>query len=339
MARAVPANDSLDLLHADMAAANMAPTWVHVSEFVAPEPCVGYRPWLWRWGNVIPLLERSGDLITPERGAERRSMEHVNPDLKPQYATSHSIATALQLVRAGERAPAHRHAAAAVRFAARSRGGRVYTRVDGETLLMQENDLILTPAWSWHEHANETADDIVWLDALDFPLVNLMQASLFEPGAPQPERAADASRSILRYPWSEKHAHLEQLRSTAGDPYDDLLLPYLGADGGPTLPTMECRAQLLRTGFHGRARRATASTVYFVVVGSGATVINGMRFDWSRGDVFVVPNWRWHEHIAGADDAWLFSVSDAPVMRRLGLYREQAMPGDGRQTATGRFNG
>jgi gentisate 1,2-dioxygenase len=123
MAIATPANDSLDLLHADLAAAHMAPTWVHVSEFVAAEPRVSYRPWLWHWDDVIPLLERAGDLITPDRGAERRSMEHVNPDLRLQFATSHSIATALQLVRAGERAPAHRHAAAAVRFAARSRGG------------------------------------------------------------------------------------------------------------------------------------------------------------------------------------------------------------------------
>jgi gentisate 1,2-dioxygenase len=337
MARATPANDSLDLLHADLAAAYMAPTWVHVSEFVAVEPRVGYRPWLWRWDTVIPLLERAGDLITPERGAERRSMEHVNPDLRPQYATSHSIATALQLVRAGERAPAHRHAAAAVRFAARSRGGQVYTRVDGETLPMQENDLILTPAWSWHEHANETPHDIVWLDALDFPLVNLMQASLFEPGASQAERATGTSRSELRYPWSEMHARLEEFRSTEGDPYDDLLLPYVSADGGPTLPTMSCRAHLLRSGFHGRARRSTASTVYFVIAGGGAMVIEGVRFDWRRGDVFVVPNWRWHEHAAGAEDSWLFSVTDHPVMQRLGLYREQAMHDDGHQVVIGRF--
>jgi len=101
----------LEALHAELAAANMAPTWKYVSEFVSRQPRTSYRPWLWKWHDVIPLLMRAGDLITPERGAERRSMEHVNPDLKPFYTTSHTIATAFQLVRAGESAPAHRHAA------------------------------------------------------------------------------------------------------------------------------------------------------------------------------------------------------------------------------------
>src|SRR5262249_23947214 len=84
-------NDSLELLHTDMARAHMAPTWVHLSEFVAKEPRVSYRPFLWKWRDVVPLLRCAGDLITPERGAERRSMEHVNPDLRPQFSTSHTI--------------------------------------------------------------------------------------------------------------------------------------------------------------------------------------------------------------------------------------------------------
>ena len=194
-----PYHQALEALHQDMAAANMAPTWKYVSDFVAKEPRVGFRPWLWRWDDVLPLLMRAGDLITPERGAERRSMEHVNPDLKSAYSTSHTIATAFQLVRAGEQAPAHRHAAAAIRFAARSQGGSVYTRVQGERLLMSEFDLLLTPAGTWHEHANETEHDIVWLDALDFPLVNLLQASVFEPGdgATSAHKPDDFSRQHL----------------------------------------------------------------------------------------------------------------------------------------------
>src|SRR5690606_30687189 len=108
-------------------------------------------------------------------------------------------------------------------FAAKSQGGTVYTKVQGERLYMEENDLLLTPSWTWHEHGNETEHDIVWLDALDFPLVNLMHASLFEPGegevcdakpdgyskkamdlyrpvgwAPYPE-----SHPVMRYPWAD----------------------------------------------------------------------------------------------------------------------------------------
>ena len=44
-------NTALDALHRDMADANMAPTWKYVSDFVAKEPRVGFRPWLWRWND------------------------------------------------------------------------------------------------------------------------------------------------------------------------------------------------------------------------------------------------------------------------------------------------
>jgi gentisate 1,2-dioxygenase len=354
-------NTALDALHRDMAAANMAPTWKYVSDFVAKEPRVGFRPWLWRWNDVLPLLMRAGELITPERGAERRSMEHVNPDLRGGYSTSHTIATAFQLVRAGEHAPAHRHAAAAIRFAARSKGGAVYTRVQGERLMMEENDLLLTPAGTWHEHANETGDDIVWLDALDFPLVNLMQASVFEPGEsdacePRPD---DFSRRhlglyrpsgwseypephpVVRYPWSEMKDALSAAASLGakGSPYDGILLAYVNPlNSGPTLPTLSCRAQLLRAKETTQAHRSTSSTVYFVISGMGSTVINGVAYRWGPGDVFVVPNWAWHEFVNGEGESFLFSITDEPVMRALGMLREQAFDGPGgHQTVTGEF--
>jgi len=353
---------ALEALHADLARANMAPTWKYVADFVAKEPRVGFRPWLWRWDDVLPLLMRAGDLITPERGAERRSMEHVNPDLKSAYSTSHTIATAVQLVRAGERAPAHRHAAAAIRFAARSQGGAVYTRVQGERLMMEPFDLLLTPAGTWHEHANETEHDIVWLDALDFPLVNLLQSSVFEPGdgetcepkvddysrqqlglyRPVGWSAYPESHPIMRYPWVEMKAALDAAAASGatGSPFDGIIMGYTNpVNSGPTLPTLSCRAQLLRSQEHTQAHRATSSTVYFVIEGQGSTVIDGAHYRWGPGDVFVVPNWAWHEHINGEGDAYLFSITDEPVMRTLGLYREQAHTASGpHQAVTGEFD-
>lgn len=353
---------ALEALHVDMRRANMAPTWKYVSDFVAKEPRVGFRPWLWRWGDVLPLLMRAGDLITPERGAERRSMEHVNPDLKSAYCTSHTIATAFQLVRAGEQAPAHRHAAAAIRFAARSQGGCVYTRVQGERLMMQEFDLLLTPAGTWHEHANETEHDIVWLDALDFPLVNLLQASVFQPGDGETceHKPDDFSRQhlglyrpvgwsaypeghpVMRYPWVEMKAALDAAvtAGASGCAFDGIVMAYVNpVNSGPTLPTLSCCAQLLRPQEHTEAHRATSSTVYFVISGTGATVINGAIYRWGPGDVFVVPNWTWHEHLNGEGASYLFSITDEPVMKSLGMYREQAhASGGSHQAITGEFD-
>jgi gentisate 1,2-dioxygenase len=80
------------------------------------------------------------------------------------------------------------------------------------------------------------------------------------------------------------------------------------------------------------------SAVYFVFEGRGATVIEGQRFDWRKGDLFVVPTWTWHEHASADGEAILFSVHDTPVMQALGLYREQAYrEHDGHQPVTGVF--
>ena len=360
-AKPVPAGDTLDRLHEDMESARLVPTWKYVSEFVPAKPRVTYRPWMWHWDEVMHYLRRAGELITPERGAERRSMEHTNPDLRAQFTTSHTIATAVQLVKAGESAPAHRHMAGAIRFAARSHGGEVYTLVDGEPLMMEENDLVLTPSGTWHEHVNNTAHDIVWLDALDYPLVNLLQASWFEPGhgadlAPARPPGWTAARvghyrpagwdpvagkvPRMRYPWVDMREALERLRGAAGSAFDGVLLEYVNPlDGGPTLPTMSCRAQLLRPQEHTLAHRALSSTIHLVIEGEGQSVIEGRTFDWTRGSVFVVPNWHWHEHRnLGGRDAVLFTITDQPVMEKLGMYREEAFAdAGGRQPVTGAF--
>jgi len=40
--------------------------------------------------------------------------------------------------------------------------------------------------------------------------------------------------------------------------------------------------------------------------------------------VFTVPTWTFHEHVNMGDrPAFLFSFTDAPLMKWLGLYREQ----------------
>lgn len=353
-------SDSLEQLHADMERARLVPTWKYVSQFVSMQPAVGYRPFLWKWDHVLAHLMRAGELVTLERGAERRSMEHTNPDLRAQFSTSHTLATALQLVRPGERAPAHRHQAGAVRFAARSQGGEVFTCVQGEPLRMEENDLLLTPSGTWHGHRNDTAHDIVWLDALDYPLVNLLQASWFEPGdddsaPPRPEGYTTARygharpagwdgdpspQPVMRYRWQDMRESIERLRREDGSPCDGILLEYVNPrTSGPTLPTMSCRAQLLRPGEHTRAHRATASTVHYVIEGEGSSIVNGQRLDWARGDVFVIPNWAWHEHRnPHGRDAILFCITDEPVMRALGMYREQPYPDhDGRQAVESTF--
>lgn len=59
--------------------------------------------------------------------------------------------------------------------------------------------------------------------------------------------------------------------------------------------------------------------MFVVYRGSGKSVIDGVKFEWGEGDVFVVPSWTCVEHRADVD---LFSITDQPVVKALGLYRE-----------------
>ena len=99
---------------------------------------------------------------------------------------------------------------------------------------------------------------------------------------------------------------------------------------------MSCCVQLIRPGVHTQAHRQVNSAVYHVFEGRGHSVINGQRFDWERGDFFVVPPWAWHEFAnESADEVILFSVQDTPVMQALGLYKEEAYgENGGRQKVT-----
>ena len=60
--------------------------------------------------------------------------------------------------------------------------------------------------------------------------------------------------------------------------------------------------------------------------GKGTTQIGERRFDWERGDSFVVPLWYAHRHSnrSSSEEAILFSMSDTPMLKALDLYREEA---------------
>ena len=102
---------------------------------------------------------------------------------------------------------------------------------------------------------------------------------------------------------------------------------------------MSCTIQMIRPGVRTQAHRQVQSSVYLAFSGSGYSVINGQRFDWQQGDFFVVPPWAWHEHANETDgETILFAIHDTPVMKALGLYREESYTeGDGHQEITGSF--
>ena len=109
------------------------------------------------------------------------------------------------------------------------------------------------------------------------------------------------------------------------DPYDGYAVEYINPSNGHTAnPTMAC----LDAETTKRLPYKSTSSYTFIHLSCTSrfryTVINGVRFDWKKGDYFVVPNWAWHEHVA-AEDSYLFSVNDLPIMERFDLEQGQVL--------------
>jgi gentisate 1,2-dioxygenase len=107
--------------------------------------------------------------------------------------------------------------------------------------------------------------------------------------------------------------------------------------GGSVMPTLGAHMQRLREGESTLAHRQVGSKIYTVAKGTGTSIVAGQRFCWAEGDIFCVPSWAWHEHAnaSASDDACLFSFNDFPVMRALGLFREEFyLDNDGHQVVS-----
>ena len=102
-------------------------------------------------------------------------------------------------------------------------------------------------------------------------------------------------------------------------------MEYRNRDGGPALPTIGCGVQMLRGGEKTALQRQTSVEICHVVRGRGRTKIDDVVVEWEQGDYFVVPNWSWHRHEnrSGDEEAFLFFLSDRPLLEPFGLYRAE----------------
>jgi gentisate 1,2-dioxygenase len=309
--------EELEDYYAQLRAQHVTPAWIGGG--ISVEPQSKAVPYVWHWRDLRPQALRAAELVGTTQ-AERRVLRLANPEL-PGIASNTLVAN-IQIVMPGEIARAHRHSGAALRFIIEGRGG--YTVVNGERVPMFPGDLVLTPNWSWHDHANDTDAPMIWLDGLDTPLVRMLEAGFYEEHPRERQDfGAPVNASQWHYPMIEMRAALERL-ADSGDAGEAIILEYTNrVTGGPVMPTIACHMQLLRRGEKTQARRRVCRTNYHVVEGAGYTVVGDQRLDWEDKDVFTVPTWTFCEHVNRSDrPAFLFSFSDAPVMKALSLYRE-----------------
>ncbi|MGZ3644885.1 MAG: cupin domain-containing protein [Ktedonobacteraceae bacterium] len=326
-----------------LAAHDLKPLWKIARQLMPEVPLATTEAWLWKWDHILPLAIRAGEIITIERGGDRRVLALANPGLKGLPFTSTTLWGALQYLGPRESAPAHRHTPSAIRFVLSGSG--VYTTVNGDACDMEAGDLILTPNWNWHDHNNESDKPMVWFDGLDLPLLTTLESIFFENHPDQLQRVESHNRSekgfagvglrelrasspvahspLLRYRWGETERTLEALHQARGGSMSSLefVNPLTGS---PVVSTFACEMHRIYPGERTATGRKTGSSVYVVFQGSGYSVINGIRFEWGPGDIFVTPSWASVDHEA-SERADLFAISDRPVLQALHLYREEEL--------------
>ena len=325
-------------------------------------------PHRWRWAEIAPYLDKIAELahgadVSPIEFAERQQFLLTNPGLGGRLQVTSTMRCAVSIYNPGDVAPVHIHTPNASRTILSDEGG--YTTIEGERCEAARGDLILTPNGTWHDHGNDGSEPVVWIDVLDFPLMEFLDCVWLDeayPGGTQGNSRAQPvslpgsyshklygqgglvpsfvahrrgfgrdTSPLFHYRGAEVREVLAGLRQEEGDPYDAIALRFVNpATGASVFPTLDYRAQLLRPGEATRFKRETASTLYVAIEGQGVTEIAGRRLDWQTNDIFIVPSFAWRRHInQGEADAVLYAVSDAPLMEKIGQYRAQGrLPDD-----------
>lgn len=325
-------------------AQNISALWTVLHDLVTPEPRRDMQAALWRYRDVRRYLMEAGDLITAKE-AERRALILENPSWPGQSRVTPTLYAAVQLVLPGDVAPAHRHTQSALRFVLEGEGA--FTAVGGERTSMHRGDFVITPSWAWHDHGNLTDKPMMWLDGLDIPLVQFMNAGFAEGFSEdrQPvERVENdapmrygsgllpvdyearpfSASPVFNYPYEKSRAVLAHLAKAAPpDACHGYKQKYVHpATGDFAMPTIATFLQLLPRGFATAPYRSTDSTVFAVVEGRGYSLIGGERFEWEENDLFVVPTWTEVTHHPETETVF-FSYSDRGLQQKLGLWRER----------------
>lgn len=322
--------------------ANVTPLWEILHSVVTKEPMTPCLPFLWKWADVKAWLQEAGELITAQE-AERRVLVLENPGLRGRTRITHSLYAGMQLILPGEVAPAHRHSQSALRFI--MQGDGAYTAVNGEKVTMSVGDFVITPSWTFHDHGNPSSEPMIWLDGLDVPIVELLDAQFMESGSemsqeitsgaslnfaefghtmkPVDYQPKSQTSPLFWYPYDRTREALETLKAHSGPhPCWGHKLQYTNpVTGGWAMPAIGTFMQLLPAGFQGKAYRSTDSTVYAVVEGTGRCVIGNQTLQFGPKDVFVCPSWMPYR-LEADNDSILFSYSDRPVQQALDLWRE-----------------
>jgi gentisate 1,2-dioxygenase len=320
---------------------NMAPLWEVIKGLTPREPRQVIDPIVWRAATIRANIAVACESISAE-DAERRVLVLENPRLRGRSMATNSLYAGIQMILPGETAPSHRHTASALRLILAGEGG--FTTVDGERVTMAKGDFIITPSDVFHDHGAEGSDGVMWLDGLDVPIVQLLNAGFSADGtsqrqglkrptgdslaryasglAPAGYMASTTTSPVFHYPYTRAKAALAQLAEAKDwDAAEALKLRYTDPTTGRSpIASMAAFLQLFPAGFRGQAHRETDAAVACIVEGQLRIRIGSHTIEVCEGDVFVLPGWEWRSFEAD-ESCVLFSFSDRPLQELLGFWR------------------
>ncbi len=304
---------NLDELYPLLKESNLGSGWKRPEPSIWPEPKKNFLPAKWHYAEARSALGAAARLNVDTVLAERRNLIMVNPLPANIYATLRTLVSAYQLVLAHETARSHRHTPNALRLVLDA-APHAYTVVNGTKIPMQWGDVLLTPNWAWHGHDNQSDEDAFWIDFLDVPTVQMLEPMFVElHGEWLQEAGAIDPASPMRFAWLEDKQRLaRQPELTPGWRALEL--------GPPHLATIMLTRWSLAAGASAVPMRSTANSRFAVVEGEGSANIDGVPFQWARGDVIAVPSWRPYSFTATTPSS-LLRVSDEAMLRCLNWYR------------------
>lgn len=328
-------------LIADLEKINFQPLWDRFKSITPVAPSAQDTAFHWKWSDIEPLTVRAGDEVAME-DAERRAVLMCHPAFGGKIKTTSNLISAFTVLQPGDKAPPHRHTAAAIRFATRCPGA--VTIVNGRRCEMHEGDLVLTPPMCWHGHINEGQERTVWFDAANIPLICDLDASFFEPGSRDAndfwqvdsgEESVWEAAGLLAMNAEQNREHSPKYRysgaatrrtldAMASDPDGSRTLRYINpVTGGAIMPSLDCYAMRVGKNLPTQPTRMTCNQICLVVSGEGRSTIGDQTIAWQRHDTFTIPHWSWASHTALHGDADLFLVTDRSAFENLGLFRNE----------------
>jgi len=299
-------------LDAMLAEAGLVNGWNKTEPSMWPLPRTDFLPAHWSYAQAAAVLDAAGAVVSTEL-VERRNVILANPFPGNRYPTVRTMVSAYQMVKAGETARSHRHTANALRLVLDAAPG-MSTIVAGKRIPMEPGDVLLTPNWHWHGHANESSANGYWLDFLDVPLVQFLGPMFFEHHPDRFERDAPVdAASAMRFTWNSIRERLAgEVEIAPGRCEIEL--------GDPAFQTMSLHVSRAARGKVFRYGPTTANAIFAVMEGDGASDIDQRGFVWSRGDVMSVPS-GCAMTCRTSTQSYLLRVSDAPLLRSLDWLR------------------